>query len=370
MAFVERYVTDAAGGGGDGTSGTPWTLAEALTNAVAADRVNIQSDGAYSLGADIVSNAGSIVDMIRFRGYNSSIGDLEGLGWNSDGSLNTTNFPAITLTGTLTSNAFVAFEALNFVGALSSQLIGGSAEDNWSMLQCKVLNTQNNASASCVRGDNGLSLIGCDLECSGASHSWLVNYDLGGKVIGCLLKGVAASILCMADFGTLFYNNVVIGSSGTGTGISLIADSNHPSIVLGNTFYDLGTCITLNNAAWVSAAIIGNNHATDCGKWIDALYAGTAETAVIEFNNRTRDNTTPRTGLGDGINVDEVTTDTGGIATDYTDAGAGDLTLISAAPGKAAAMRQYMDCGGLQRQEPAGGGGLLVHPGMSGGARG
>ena len=50
------------------------------------------------------------------------------------------------------------------------------------------------------------------------------------------------------------------------------------------------------------------------------------------MNSRTRDNTTPRTGFGDSLNIAEVTTDTGGPETDYVDAPNGDITLIAAAP--------------------------------------
>ena len=78
-----------------------------------------------------------------------------------------------------------------------------------------------------------------------------------------------------------------------------------------------------------------NNHVTDSTKWLDNLYSGTGNVAVVEINSRTRDNTTPRTGI-DGINISEVTTDTGGAETDYVDAGSDNLRLISGAPGEAA----------------------------------
>ena len=90
MAFTERYVADAASGGGAGTEGDPWTLAEALANAVAGDRVNILSDSSYSLGADTVTNAGTAASLIVFRVYNSPIGDLEGQGGNAEVTLNST----------------------------------------------------------------------------------------------------------------------------------------------------------------------------------------------------------------------------------------------------------------------------------------
>lgn len=76
MAITERYVSSLAGGGGDGSSGSPWTLAEALANAVAGDRVNIKADGTYALAANFTpTNAGSVTQPIYWRAYTTTIGD-------------------------------------------------------------------------------------------------------------------------------------------------------------------------------------------------------------------------------------------------------------------------------------------------------
>lgn len=76
MAITERFVTAAAAGGGDGTSGSPWTIYEAASNAVSGDRVNIQADGEYNLTSTLViSNDGVLTSPKYFRGYSSTIGD-------------------------------------------------------------------------------------------------------------------------------------------------------------------------------------------------------------------------------------------------------------------------------------------------------
>ncbi|GJM25994.1 MAG: hypothetical protein DHS20C16_24090 [Phycisphaerae bacterium] len=77
MAFVERYVTSTAGGGGDGTLGDPWTLPEAASAAVAGDRVNIKA-GTYVLAASFSpSNDGTNSSPIVWSGYSSTIGDAD-----------------------------------------------------------------------------------------------------------------------------------------------------------------------------------------------------------------------------------------------------------------------------------------------------
>ncbi len=366
MAFTERYVTSAASGG-SGTEGAPWTLAEALTNAVAGDRVNIQSDSGYSLGADTVTNVGTIVSAIVFRGYNSSIGDLEGQGRNADGTLNTTNFPVITLTGNLLNSNFSIFEALRFTGSINGDLVGSAGPDQAVVVQCSFLNTANNASARAYRTDNNCGILNCDFECSGASHASVVNAGVRLAFVGNRVKATANTHLEVNNgflIGSLFFG------ATSSVGIDLLDDQIN-SVIYGNTIHNVGIAIRSPNEANVSFSFYINNHITECDEYIDNQYSATASKVIIEINNRTKNNTTARTGIGDGIAVGEITTDTGGDETDFVNAGAGNFRLISAAPGKAAGMVEFADCGAYQREEAGGGGGgMIVHPGTAGGARG
>ena len=79
---AEWYVSSLAGGGGDGTSGDPWTLAELLTkindSTVAnGDRCNVKADGTYAFGASsfLVTRDATALLPITIEGYTSSIGD-------------------------------------------------------------------------------------------------------------------------------------------------------------------------------------------------------------------------------------------------------------------------------------------------------
>lgn len=332
MAFTERFVTNAAGGGGVGTEGDPWTLAEALTQAIATDRVNVQSDSAYSLGVDTVTNAGTALDLIVFRGYNSTIGDLENPGRSSTtGKLDTTGFPAITLTGSLTPNAFVVFQNLAFTGVLSTYLLFSTVIDNFTILECEIINTQNNSLAGAVKSDNEWKLIGSDFECTGAAHAIVLDLDVRPMVVGCRIKSIANDGLFILGAGAVVVGNTFIGN-GVGSAIS-IASKNQLQLFYGNTLYNWATAFEFGNITPSTTSVLVNNHATDCAKYIDDLHVATDLTPIIEMNERTRDNTTPRTGVGDGVNSGEVTTDTGGKETDYTDADNDDLSLIAAAPG-------------------------------------
>jgi hypothetical protein len=353
MAFTERYVTQAAAGGGDGSSGSPWTFAEAVAAAAAGDRINVQSDSAYSIGATTLP-AGTVSAPIVWRGYESAIGDLDGNGRNTDGTLNTTNMPAITLTGILLPSGFVTLQNLVFTGALSSTLIGNVNLDQWNMLSCSVTNSQSNASAACVFGDDSHRFINCDFYCSGATHSRLVLTDLNSVFEYCRFR-LTDNKNCLETnnpqiMGCLFWGN----GSGIGVDIDVAFDALRPINIRHSTFYNLGTAIRPQSFAPGSTIYLSHNHATDCSKWIDNLYAATANITSIEFYNRLRDITTPRTGV-EAIIVGEITTDTGGAATDYEDAGAGDFHLITAAPGYNAGV-DGSDIGAYQTDPPSGGG--------------
>jgi hypothetical protein len=194
--------------------------------------------------------------------------------------------------------------------------------------------------------------------------------DSGSHIIGCRFQGVDSDELLNINDGVILYCTFIGNGSNVGVLASIAIGGASAFSIDGCTFYNLATAIELANAAHARGPIITNCHATDCTKWIDNLYTGTSAVACIEHNNRTRDNTTPRTGVGDGVNAGEVTTDTGGIATDYVDAGAGNFRLITGAPGLEAGMIAYSDIGAYQKQPSASGGGLIRHPGMNGGLNG
>lgn len=330
MAYIERYVTSTAGGGGDGSSGSPWTLAEAFANAVAGDRVNIQSDGSYSITGGTVSNTGSLNNPIVFSGYNVVIGDLDGQGRNSDSSLDTTNFPDISTTSTVNMASGVVFQNLNISGNVSGAIIGNVTVDDSVILSCRIVNGQSSTAAQAVYLDNGVTIIESDLVCSGGTHGVVVQVDTNPKVIGCRLVGTSTTATIFTGQGGFVEDNTFIGGSSS-VGV-VIENFIYPTLIKNNTFYNLGTAIQTPNSTQIAYLIIINNHITDCGIAIYNSYQATDTHSLIELNSRTRDNTVSRSGFDNSLNISEVTTDTGGPETDYVDAPNGDVTLIATAP--------------------------------------
>lgn len=166
MALTERYVTADAAGGGDGSNGNPWTLAEAFATAVAGDRVNIKK-GSYSLAANpTISTAGSVGSPLVFRGYSSTIGDLESVGrTNGNGPLIVTDFPEIDCGGyrLVLSGARQLIQNLHIYGTGGDRQVDFGAQGS-AMIACKVVDTNTGANANAMNVNSGARLIGCDIQ--------------------------------------------------------------------------------------------------------------------------------------------------------------------------------------------------------------
>lgn len=354
-AFTERYVTVTGAGAHDGTSeADAWSFAEMISAAPAAGvRVNVKA-GTYSVGAYTLG-AGTVSAPFVIRGYNSTIGDLDAQGRNADGTLNTTSMPDITITAAWVPSPYSTLQNLDITAALSAAILQAGANDFVNIISCNILNSQNNAAAACFTGDDYSRLVNSDFYCSGAAHAIVVDIDASPVVVSCRFRGTANVTLLDARepvvLDSLFWGN------STGIGVFTVNYNGVNNAYVGNTFYGLNVCLNLpNNTPSGTHQLWMNNHVTDCSIMISNAHSATASVGLIELHNRTRDVTTLLVGM-ESIAAGAVTTDTGGAETDFTDAGAGNFRLISAAPGKATALPAYKDIGAYQREEPAGGGG-------------
>lgn len=367
MAYTNLYVTATAGGSGDGSEGDPFTLAQALADTTASAIYWIKS-GSYSVAsAAAVSTAGTSAAMRLYKGYNTTIGDLDNQGRSSDGSLNTTNFPVLTLTDSLSIPSYIFFMNCDISGSLAGDMLGNSASDRFGFINCKLTNTGEGTSATVIRGDDQVTVINSDLYSGTGTYYSLIRSDYYGVVYGCRLidRGAATRAILGMSVPTAIKNFFIGNGSAAMDATTTVTES---ARLIDNTFYNCGTVLNLPNAAITNLPYFINNHLTDSTGIINNLYSGTADVAIVEVNNRTRDNTTPRTGVGDGILLNEVTTDTGGPETDYVNHTTGDLKLKSTAVGIDAGLGfGVWNIGASQNEYSSGGGGGIIKVGLSGG---
>jgi Right handed beta helix region len=366
MALTDRYVTTTGSGtyAGSTSSSTPMSLATAFTSAVAGDRINIQS-GTYTLSASYTLAAGTATNPIVFRGYNSTLGDLDTISRTSgNGALVTTNHPVLDWSATsgVRLNGGVFNICQNLDARVNFDGNGFILSNDSAIYNCKVSNSAGSASTSvalylgqraiaygCDVNNSGTSprsaigttdsqgfiAIGCRATCNGGSGFYASTTTGTGVIAFCTIYGCKLHGIQIAAGPWCIFNNTITKPSGaaTGDGINIAA----------NTF---------RNA-------IVNNHITDMAAY--GINTVTTANATFVAYNRTRGNTSGAVNLSGTTNwllasiLNHVTSGSG-TSSDYVDYTNNDFNLISTAPGKAAGQPLYLDLGALQRQETGGGG--------------
>lgn len=323
MALTERYVSALASGGGDGSSGNPWTWAEMLTTAAAGDRVNVKADGTYSRSStDAMSNSGTVDAPIIIRGYKDTIGDGY-LGRDSGGELVTTNMPLVSYAGGMSNRLGV----LSYTVIESMQFTGNSSDGNTHLL-----------------GDSNQRSILVHVKTTGTSvnaqaRRWAVAYNCDAKKTNssdACMRDIAHCIACRLDArdcdtglesGSASLSVFIGGLFGISDSAAVMAYATH------NIFNSQSTAgiRTFNGSRVTMFHAIGNVF-TNCGRSILNPWNATGNHALLPISNRTRDNANANLGFGDWPSVSEITTDTGGDETDYVNAAGGILQLIAASP--------------------------------------
>lgn len=284
--MTDLYVTAGAAGGGAGTEGDPYTMAEATANVTNADKVYVKAgtytadDSASSSVMDIDIAGGGATGFIFWEAYTTTIGDFT-IGDAQPVIIDAnTNSLTNAMQSTVPYNGFIGFR---FTGASSNGVNYGTA-DLGCFIGCKF----DTNGARGFSGDNNFLFVGCE---STANTSGGVNMDNTGFMISCKVHNEAANSVIMggscAVVNTTFYNNanaknlnfdgtfgLVFGNTFDGEnqaaseGFGQTGSSNVVAAILNNIFFDLNEGATIQTG---TTGFWGYNLFASCNTDYDTL---------------------------------------------------------------------------------------------------
>ena len=291
MAFAEKYVTVTGGGLHDGSSeANAWTFDEAYANHVTGDRINMKA-GTYTLTqAMTVWQSGTNSSPISWRGYKTTIGDLDSRPTSQlvDGTdlplIQTTNssyyfYPqsSKSLWENLSFKATVARPAA-YVRTSNSiwRRCRFSSDDSVNGLinrfrdyaifqECHFTSPSGTASVSC-----GYSTILCQCVFDGIASIVASRFlDL----TECIIRNTTADAVVCNGYGSFsLRNNTFYNIDGDGISFGSVFPAFSPSLVVNNVFHtvsgdaiqanstSLFQCINQNNLFY---NVTGSNFAND-----------------------------------------------------------------------------------------------------------
>lgn len=366
-AITEKYVTAGAGGSGDGSSGNPYTLSQAVTEINAGSgagvRYNIQS-GTYTRGAaDTISGSGTASAPVILRGYSSTITDGYQGRTNDNGDLVTTNMPLLSYSGTgrlSITGTWVLLDCVLATSAASNPTV--SVGNDSAIARCRIENTSTNASASAVTLSSRGVLYNSDVVMSGASGgtTGVTASSASGRVIGNRIKITSSTCPAVTiQSSSVVAKNQIFGGGGVGI---LMNSTSGANCILDNTIVGCASDgIDIITGATNLQFLAGNMITDNAGNGIDLV--STANAAFLAAN-RLRDNAASLNAAGDWAgatqfhHVDSGTT--GDTSTDYNNYAGNDFRLNATSPATNANIPAKGSIGALQRDQ-SGTGGATEH---------
>lgn len=229
--MADLFVTVGAAGGGAGTEGDPYTLAESTANASPGDNVFVKAgtytaDDSSSSSIMDIDVAGTSSGWIRWIGYTTTIADFT-LGDAQPVILdaNTNSLTNAVQTSTISGTVKNSWRGFRFTGASSDGVSFGTASDYGAFEGCKFDTNGDRG----FQGDNITIMVACEFTGNTTSA---VDVDSQARFIWCKFHNEASSVVITSTdplyVGCVFYNN--------GNGFSIAHPNNGEGIFIGNTF--------------------------------------------------------------------------------------------------------------------------------------
>lgn len=358
MSITEKYCTTTGAGAHDGSSeANAWSLTEALSNAAAGQRVNVKK-GTYTLAANFApTNAGTVSQPMIWRGYNSTIGDLDITAVLNQKTLeiDATNMPLFDggSSWAVIPTAHMIFEAIAVTQSgdrRSFQINNTNIMAYLCKLECSG-NSANQAAVAIASAGGALCFCECNQTNTGGSSFGAIYGTAAARIHGCRVRGKSSGSTNAAIIlagGSSVTDTIAIHDGGIG--INFNATTNN-SAVVNCTVIGANTDFWGINGVATIAPLIINCNGTDGGRFWNNANSGTSDRPVYRMFNRTRNNTNADVGSADWPIYGAITADRG---SDYVDlSGKTDYRLVNTSPALGAAQPGWKDTGALQRK-PAG----------------
>lgn len=297
------YVSAAAGGGGDGSSGSPYTQAEAaaLTWNTGGDTVLVQP-GTYTSWTNATNDSGADGEVV----------------WKADGGTVTINLSAQM---EWTANGHV-FEGLEFHWTSGSgQLYFNGATG----IRCVDCVFDNQISGRAVNANsNGATFIRCNFKATSGETA-----TGRGLWIGCTFEGDGGTNnVVVLDNGGSLVQCVVAGNGTSGAGIHVKGTHAYPALVSRCSVYDVAEGVEI--VAIISASLTLHQNAIYTCSTYGISFTGTNSAYCLLVANAIGNTTTARLNGLSGVTEIAGQTLT---ASPWTNAATGDFTLNSTAGG-------------------------------------
>lgn len=258
MAWTERYVVSGGAGANDGTSeANAWDLPTMLSNYASGQRVNIKA-GTYSSSTTdrTWSTAGTTTAPVWFRGYKSTIGDMDD--HPTSNRVDATDIPLFTsTTGRYFINAaYLKFSNISFTSAYTGAgtVLSRGGESNWYRCKFETTSTAGAAKAwDCATQDQhyisecyfNRPNTNSPVIAIGASHVHIYSSVIRGGDEGIDVSGSKV---------VSFINNIFIDQNSE----CIWNDAAPYMTICGNIFYNPGTDAIEYTASQNTVSVVRN----------------------------------------------------------------------------------------------------------------
>jgi hypothetical protein len=353
---LDRAPDDGVGGvsGADGNVGGALDILtdaflDNTTLVVPGQTIYVKNDGTMTLtGAISLANDGNGTNPITLEGYNSSRGD------NPVG----TDRPLIACA----ANAFSLgdYWIIKNISGTATSNEGFRADAGSLFINCKMINSSGTANRQGFTLGNAAAIIKCEVQTTNGYGIWRAGNN--GAAIACYIHD--CSVAGFVGLSALYdVANCIIDTCGIGIWFPT-ADDGAVSFINNNTIYNCTTGLLCIDGDRMQ--VINNifDNCTTGASWT------TEQSSNFFDNNQWSNNGTDVSNVtkGDNALTENVT---------LTDPANGDFTLPSGAGAIGTGLQVGTDEGAVgdyswnigvdQDDVSAGGGGLIVHPGMTGG---